>query len=188
MNDHQIARPAAFIDRDGTLVEEVNFLSRVEDLRLFSFTAEAIRSLKEQGFWIIVVTNQSGIGRMIYSEDDMRSVHDEIQRQLDGAIDAFFHCPHLPGAGCRCRKPNLGMLEDAAAKFTIDMLRSWFIGDKMLDVETGWNAGIRTAMVRTGYGSGHESLLGRKPDVTADDLLQAVGEILQFENVVAGRL
>ena len=80
------------------------------------------------------------------------------------------------------------MLDDAAAKFTIDMQRSWFIGDKKLDIETGWNAGIRTAMVRTGYGTAHESLLSRKPDVAADDLLQAVGEILQFENAFAGQV
>jgi D-glycero-D-manno-heptose 1,7-bisphosphate phosphatase len=177
-------KPAAFLDRDGTLVEEVNFLSRITDLRIFAFTAEAIRLLKEKGFWIFVVTNQSGIGRSIFDGAAMQSIHDEMQRQLGNAIDAFFHCPHLPGEGCRCRKPNLGMLEEAASRFDIDMSGSWFIGDKKLDAETGYNAGIRTAMVRTGYGRSHEPLLDRKPDVIADDLLQAVEEILQFEQAV----
>lgn len=177
-------RPAAFIDRDGTLVEEVNFLSRIDDLRIFPFTAEAIRLLKESDFLVIVVTNQSGIGRSIYDGVAMHKIHDEMQRQLGGSIDAFFHCPHLPGEGCRCRKPNLGMLEDAAQVFDIDMSRSWMIGDKKLDSQTGFNAGIKTALVRTGYGRTHEPLLERKPNVIANDLLQAVVQILKLENAV----
>lgn len=181
MNDESKLRPAAFIDRDGTLVEEVNFLSRVEDLRLFPFTSEAVRRLKESGFLIIVVTNQSGIGRAIYDEAAMHSIHDHMQRQLGNAIDAFFHCPHLPGEGCRCRKPNLGMLEAAGEKFRIDMSRSWMIGDKKLDAETGFNAGIKTAMVRTGYGKAHESQIEKRPDIVADDLLAAVERILNAE-------
>ncbi len=183
MNE-SVLRPAAFIDRDGTLIEEVNFLSRVEDLRVFSFTAEAIRLLKERGFWIFVVTNQSGIGRGLYTEAAMRTIHDEMQRRLGGTIDAFFHCPHLPDSGCRCRKPGLGMIEEAHSSFPIDMARSWFIGDKLLDSETGWNAGIRTAMVRTGYGRAVESALVRKPDIVTDDLLAAVVEVLKFEDSV----
>lgn len=180
-----VGKPAAFIDRDGTLIEEVNFLSRVADLHVFPFTAEAVRRLKENGFLIIVVTNQSGIGRGIYDGTAMQSIHDEMQKRLGNAVDAFFHCPHLPSEGCRCRKPNLGMLEEAGLVFNIDMSRSWMIGDKKLDAETGFNAGIRTAMVRTGYGRNHESEIERRPDVIADDLLKAVEQILQFENVVA---
>jgi D-glycero-D-manno-heptose 1,7-bisphosphate phosphatase len=178
MNAERIKQPAAFIDRDGTLIEEVNFLSRIEDLRLFDFTVEAVRRLKLSGFLVIVVTNQSGIGRDIFDEDAMRSIHDEIQNQLENSIDAFFHCPHLPCDGCRCRKPELGMIEAAGREFEIDMDRSWMIGDKKIDVETGINAGISSAMVRTGYGSVHEPELDRKPDVVADNLLEAVEKIL----------
>lgn len=178
------ARPAAFIDRDGTLIEEVNFLSRVDDLRIFSYTAEALRRLKENGFLIIVVTNQSGIGRRIYGEADMRSIHDEIQRELGNAIDGFYFCPHLPDAGCQCRKPNLGMLRSAGDDFPIDLTDSWMIGDKRLDVETGFNAGIGTAMVRTGYGRDHSVQMDRRPDIIADDLLQAVEQILEFKKSV----
>ena len=108
-------QPAVFLDRDGTLIEEVNFLSRVEDLRVFPFTADAVRLLKENGFLVIVVTNQSGIGRGVYDEAAMRSIHDQIQVELSGAIDGFYFCPHLPCDGCDCRKPELGMINAAAA-------------------------------------------------------------------------
>src|SRR5687768_11721102 len=139
------SRPAAFIDRDGTLIEEVNFLSKVEDLSVFPYTPEALSLLKAHDFLIVVVTNQSGIGRSIYSEADMHAVHDAIQTRLDGMIDAFYFCPHLPDAGCKCRKPGLGMLQNAGQEFPIDLARSWMIGDKRIDVETGMNAGIRSA-------------------------------------------
>lgn len=172
-------RPAAFIDRDGTLVEEVNFLSKVEDLQLFPFTAEAINLLKQKGFWIVVVTNQSGIGRSIYSETEMRSIHDEMQRQLGGEIDAFYFCPHTPDEGCRCRKPALGMIEDAVSELNIELQGSWMIGDKKIDVETGLNAGISSALVLTGYGAKHLSSIERQPKVIALDLLDAVKRIVQ---------
>jgi D-glycero-D-manno-heptose 1,7-bisphosphate phosphatase len=173
-------RPTAFIDRDGTLIEEVNFLSRVEDLRVFPYTAEAIGRLKERGFLIVVVTNQSGIGRRLYDEAAMRAIHDEMQKRLEHSIDAFYFCPHLPDAGCDCRKPNLGMLREAEKRFQIDLAGSWMIGDKKIDVETGFNAGIRTAMVRTGYGAKHLPEMERRPDVIADDLLAAVDTILDL--------
>jgi len=171
--------PAAFIDRDGTLIEEVDFLSRVEDLRVFPFTAEALRMLKDSGFRIVVVTNQSGIGRKLYDEAAMHSIHDEMQRQLGGLIDAFFFCPHVPGAGCECRKPNLGMIRAAAAEHDLDLSGSWMIGDKELDVATGRNAGMRSAMVLTGYGKEHSAKLDFTPEVIADDLLAAVRSIVR---------
>jgi len=172
-------RPAAFIDRDGTLVEEVNFLSKVDDLKIFPFTAEAIRLLKEKGFHIVVVTNQSGIGRNVYGERDMHSIHDAMQEQLGGAVDAFYYCPHLPDDGCTCRKPALGMIEDAIADLNIELEGSWMIGDKAIDVETGRNAGISSALVLTGYGTEHAESLGWEPNVVAEDLLDAVRKIVQ---------
>lgn len=180
-------RPAAFIDRDGTLIEEVNFLSKVSDLELFPYTADAIRMLKDAGFWVIVVTNQSGIGREIYTEADMHAIHDAMQEQLDGAIDAFFFCPHLPDAGCRCRKPNLGMVEDAQDAFDIDMEHSWMIGDKRIDVETGKNAGIRSALVLTGYGSTHRDELSEQPDIIAENLLDAIERIVTVRQAADAR-
>ena len=108
-----MSKPAVFVDRDGTLIEEVNFLSRVEDLRVFSFTRPAIKLLKDSGFLVIVLTNQSGIARDKYSEADMHAIHDQIQNELSGMIDAFYFCPHLPCDGGVCRKPNTGMIEAA---------------------------------------------------------------------------
>ena len=160
-------QPAIFIDRDGTLIEEVNYLSRVEDLRIFPFTATAVKLLKDNGYLIIVVTNQSGIGREVYTEAAMQGIHDQIQAELDSAIDAFYFCPHLPDAGCMCRKPNLGMIDAACTDFDIDMERSWVIGDKDLDVKLGQKCKIATAMVLTGYGSKHRPFLEYDPDLFA---------------------
>ena len=169
---------AIFIDRDGTLIEEVNFLHQVEDLRYFSFTDEAVKLLKENGFLTIIVTNQSGIGRGIYSENDMHAVHEQIQNDLTEKLDAFYFCPHLPDEGCACRKPNLGMIEQAMNDFAIDLENSWMIGDKILDAETGFNAKIKTALVLTGYGSKDVEKLTRKPNLIAENLLEAVKQIL----------
>ncbi len=170
---------AAFLDRDGTLIEEVNFLSKVDEMRVFPFTFEAVKLLKDAGFLVIVVTNQSGIGRGIYDEAAMNAIHDEMQVQLEGMIDGFYFCPHLPCDGCSCRKPSLGMLESAAKDFSIDLSSSWMIGDKKIDVETGRNAGSRTALVMTGYGRSHANELDSMPDVLAENLLDAVREALR---------
>ena len=173
-------QPAAFLDRDGTLIEEVNFLSRVEDLRLFPFTADAVKLLKENGFLVIVVTNQSGIGRGVYDEAAMHSIHDQIQVELSGAIDGFYFCPHLPCDGCDCRKPGLGMIKAALADFEIDMGSSWMIGDKKIDVETGEKANIRTAFVLTGYGQKHKASLHDMPDVISENLADAAKAIVNL--------
>ena len=172
-------KPAAFVDRDGTLIEEVNFLSRVEDLRLFPFTYDAIKRLKDAGYFVIVVTNQSGIGRNIFDEASMHAIHEEIQIRLDGMIDAFYFCPHLPCDGCSCRKPGLGMIDSATNDFEIDLPGSWMFGDKKIDVETGRNGGMHSAMVMTGYGQVHAKQLEFTPEVIAEDLLAAVKAALR---------
>ncbi len=173
-------KKAAFIDRDGTLVEEVNYLSRVEDLRVFDYTREALELLRAADFQIVVVTNQSGIGRGIYTEEAMHSIHEAMADELAGLIDAFYFCPHLPDAGCECRKPGLGMIKAACRDHQIKLSDSWMIGDKLLDIETGFNAGICTAMVQTGYGSTHAGLLDRNPDIIGSDLLEVVRNIIGF--------
>lgn len=172
-------QPAVFVDRDGTLIEEVNFLSRVEDLRLFPFTVEAVNLLKNKGFLVIAVTNQSGISRGIYTLAAMHAIHEQIQTELNGAIDAFYFCPHLPCDGCNCRKPNLGMIEAACADFEIDLERSWIIGDKKIDIETGHNGNMATAFVLTGYGQQHKLLLEYMPTIIADDLEDAAKKIIE---------
>ncbi len=187
MTDLNGKQPAAFIDRDGTLIEEVNFLSSVDDLQVFSYTAEALKLLKDRGFLIVVVTNQSGIGRGIYSEADMHAIHEAMQAELGGAIDAFYFCPHLPDEGCECRKPGLGMINFAQRDLPIDLERSWMIGDKRIDVETGQAAGIGSALVLTGYGLRHREELVRAPDVVSETLLQAVERIISPELSAAER-
>jgi D-glycero-D-manno-heptose 1,7-bisphosphate phosphatase len=171
-------QPAIFLDRDGTLVEEVNFLHRVEDLRFFDFTDEAVGLLKENGYLIVVVTNQSGIGRNIYDEAAMHGVHKKIQENLTHELDAFYFCPHLPDAGCLCRKPGVGMIEKALEEFDIDVEHSWMIGDKAIDVQAGKNAGMKTALVLTGYGEKELEKLEQIPDLIAENLLDAVKEII----------
>lgn len=168
-----------FIDRDGTLIEEVNYLSRIEDLRFFEYTNEAVKLLKKHGFLVIVVTNQSGIGRKIFEESAMHALHEKIQNDLSEKLDAFYFCPHLPTDNCICRKPNLGMIETACKDFAIDLENSWMIGDKLIDVELGFNANIKTALVLTGYGKTHAENLERHPDILAENILEAVQIIVK---------
>jgi D-glycero-D-manno-heptose 1,7-bisphosphate phosphatase len=172
-------KPAVFLDRDGTLIEEVNFLHRVEDLKYFPFTDKAVALLKASGFLVVLVTNQSGIGRGIYSADDFHAVNEQIQNDLSEKLDAVYFCPHLPDAGCRCRKPNLGMIEAASADFTIDFERSWMVGDKKLDIEFGRAAGLRSILVLTGYGAKDREKLDPPPEIVAADLLEAAKIIIE---------
>ncbi len=170
-------RPAVFLDRDGTVVEEVNYLSRIEDLKLFPFTLEAVRLLKDRGYLVVMVTNQSGIGRGVFPESAMHEIHDQIQVELSGAIDGFYFCPHLPDEGCRCRKPNTGMFEAACRDMEIELNGSWMIGDKEIDVGAGKNAGLSTTLVLTGYGTEHARSLKVQPDLIEPNLLEAVKRI-----------
>jgi len=172
---------AVFLDRDGTLIEDVGYLARVEDLRIFPFTSEAVRLLRENGFLVVVITNQSGIGRKIYDEAAMHAIHERMQDDLNHMLDGFYFCPHLPGDGCACRKPNLGMLEAACSDLEIDMNGSWMIGDKAIDIQAGLNAGIKTALVLTGYGGRDTDGETLEPNVIGEDLLDAVKKIIAFE-------
>ncbi len=176
---------AIFLDRDGTLIEEVNFLSTVEETRLYSFTIEALKILRDAGFTFYITTNQSGIARGYFGAKAVNAIHDKIQTELNAEglrIESFHFCPHFPDEGCACRKPNTGMIDAANAKGDIDLDQSWMIGDKKLDVEMGFNAGTRTALVLTGYGKKHESELARKPDITAENLLEASKLIVSWGN------
>ncbi|MGI8668974.1 MAG: D-glycero-alpha-D-manno-heptose-1,7-bisphosphate 7-phosphatase, partial [Aridibacter sp.] len=144
---------AVFLDRDGTLIEEVNFLSTVEETELFPFTIEALKLLRDAGFLFFITTNQSGIARGYFDASAVNAIHAKIQNELkanDLRIESFHFCPHLPDAGCKCRKPNTGMLEQTLENFEIDLSKSWMVGDKMLDIEMGFNAGTKTALVKTG--------------------------------------
>lgn len=160
---------AVFLDRDGTINVEVRYLSRVEDFEFIPGVPLALRRLSDAGFLLVVVTNQSGIGRGYYDEAALHAIHDHMHDDLAGygvSIDACYFCPHHPEhAGgdyrreCGCRKPLPGMLQQAARDLDIDLSRSYMIGDKLADVEAGLNAGCTPLLVLTGYGSGEADRL-----------------------------
>lgn len=178
---------AVFLDRDGTINEEVEYLDDPEDLRLIPGAAEAIRLLNQARVPAIVVTNQAGVGRGYFSEARVEAIHQQLTKQLaaHGArLDAVYYCPHHPDEGCDCRKPNPGMLKRAAQEHGIDLGRSFAVGDKVSDLEAGRRAGCRTVLVLTGYGAEAQEVFKRgdfQPDFTARDLLEAVRWILAQE-------
>lgn len=184
--------PVIFLDRDGTLNEEVNYLHRIEDLVLLPGVAEALRSLREAGYKLVVVTNQAGVARGYYGEEDVKTLHAYMNKLLErqgAGIDGFFYCPHHPEHGigayrtvCRCRKPGTGMFEQAERLFEVDKARSWMIGDKLLDVQAGRNYGVHTALVGTGYGAGeHEEQLRRLETRQIEGLpYEVYGETLEI--------
>ncbi len=146
--------PAVFFDRDGTLMEEVKYCSDPAQVRVFPGVPEALRELKAAGFAIFVVSNQSGIGRGYFSEEQYHAVQREFLRQAgEDLIDATYFCSDAPGAPSMRRKPEPGMVMEAAEAYSIDLAASFFIGDKSVDVECGRRAGTRTIQVLTGYGA-----------------------------------
>ncbi|MEQ1575794.1 MAG: HAD family hydrolase [Vicinamibacterales bacterium] len=159
-------RPAVFLDRDGTLIEERGYLDRLDLLTLFPWTADALRLLTRAGFVTVVITNQSAIGRGVIDEPFLASVHAAIDAELalGGArIDRYYYCPHHPDAEvkayrqvCRCRKPGAGMIEQACREMGLDPAQSVMVGDRWIDIRCGRAAGTRTVLVRTGHG-GHEA-------------------------------
>ena len=165
---------AVFLDRDGTLMRDVEYCADPKRVEIFAGAQAALRKLKDAGFKLIVITNQSGIGRGFFTEEDYRAVEKEVERQL-GVIDATYFCPDLPDAGCRCRKPQPGLIFDAQREHQIDLARSFFIGDKALDAECGHNAGVRTILVRTGNEPPNEK---SNADWIARDLNEASDIIL----------
>src|SRR5215468_2238674 len=143
--------PAVFIDRDGTIMEDCVYCSDPKKVRIFPGVPEALRRLKSNGFKLIISTNQSGIGRGLFTLDQYRAVESEVLRQLgDGLIDATYFCPDAPGQHSTCRKPAPGMVVQATQDHQIDLSRSFLIGDKEIDVECAHNAGLRAVRVRTG--------------------------------------
>jgi D-glycero-D-manno-heptose 1,7-bisphosphate phosphatase len=182
---------AVFIDRDGTLNEDIGYVSTPDELVLYPWAAEAVRLVNESGLLSIVITNQSGIARGMYTEEELASIHFRMIEQLSrqGArIDAVYYCPHHPEVGdaryriaCDCRKPRIGMLDRAARDHRIDLARSFVVGDKASDIKLAGNAGARSALVLTGYGRetlSHPDRWPCEPEIIAENLLEAVKRIL----------
>lgn len=175
--------PAVFLDRDGTINLDVDYVFRIEDFSIIPGSLDAIRMLNDAGYKVIVVTNQSGIGRGFYTEDDMHMLHEHLQqlcRKHGGRIDAFFYCPHHPDATlekyrrvCPCRKPGTEMIERATKLFPLDLSKSWVIGDSAADMGMARNAGLRRILVQTGKGLGADAA-EFQIDFTAENLYDAV--------------
>jgi D-glycero-D-manno-heptose 1,7-bisphosphate phosphatase len=182
---------AFFIDRDGTINVDVGYLASPDGLEIYPGAAPAIRLINDAGLKAVVVTNQSGIARGLYTEQILDSIHDRLRLDLakDGArIDAIYYCPHHANLGqppyrlnCDCRKPRPGLLFRAAQEHGIDLSRSYVIGDKASDINLAKNVGAGSALVLTGYGRrtlDNPQFLTSKPDLVAADLLEAVERIL----------
>jgi D-glycero-D-manno-heptose 1,7-bisphosphate phosphatase len=177
--------PAVFLDRDGTISEEVGYLNDVRNFRMFPFASRAIRRLNDAKVPVIVVTNQSGVGRGYFPESMVQAVHQQMVQQLNAAgahLNAIYYCPHTSDDECECRKPKPGLLEQAAREHGLDLQRSFVAGDRYGDVELAHGVGARGILVRTGYGEEdlreHGSSWPRQPEFVADDLAVAVDWIL----------
>ena len=185
-------RPAVFLDRDGTINEQMGYVNHLSRFQLLPGVARAIRSLNEAGLPVVVVTNQSGLARGYFPESLLEAVHAELHRLLarEGAhLDGLYICPHHPEAreerfrlDCDCRKPRPGLLERAAAELGLDLGRSYMVGDRWSDLRCGAAVGATTVLVLTGYGRGDAAYVGPgqtvQPDHVAEDLEAAARWIL----------
>lgn len=168
---------AVFLDRDGTIMRDVDYCGDPKLVEVFAGAPRALRRLKSAGFQIIVITNQSGIGRGYFTEADYRAVEREVDRQIGaGLIDRTYFCPDLPDSGSPCRKPAPGMILQAQRDCGIDLRRSFMVGDKLIDSQCGHNAGVRSILVRTGF---EKRTAPSDADWEAEDLAEAADIILR---------
>lgn len=172
-----MTRPFVLLDRDGTLNVERNYLSDPDQLELIPGAAAALKRLRELGYGLAVVTNQSGVGRGYFTYDAVERVHDRLRALLaeqGASVDGIYICPHAPDQACDCRKPSPGMARQAQADFGFDPAESIVIGDKKADIDLGRAIGAATILVRTGWGMDAEKAGGVEADAIVDDLPAAV--------------
>ncbi|MEZ7893315.1 MAG: HAD family hydrolase [Candidatus Wallbacteria bacterium] len=187
-----MSKTAVFIDRDGTMSEEVGYVNHISRFKLLPNTARAIKLLNDSEILAVVATNQAGVARGYFEENMIIKVHDYMRSELLKAgakLDAIYYCPHHPSVGkppyksdCNCRKPKPGMILQAEKELGIDLTKSYMVGDKISDVEFGKKMGLKSVMVLTGYGIGeyeHQRQDWKvQPDFLANDLLEAVEWII----------
>lgn len=154
-------KPAVFLDRDGVLIHEAHYLSCLDQIKLYDDVAEGLKRLKESGFLLIMVTNQSGVSRGYFDETFVKDAYKKINQDLASSgvsLDAIYYCPHHPkgnapyNIACNCRKPAPGMIQNACQDFEIDLDHSFMIGDKLCDIELAVNGGVKGIQLRTGHG------------------------------------
>jgi D-glycero-D-manno-heptose 1,7-bisphosphate phosphatase len=190
-------RSAVFIDRDGTISEEVGYVNHPTRFRVFPYAAEAIKTLNDNNLLAILVTNQAGVARGYFSEDVIGKVHDQLVQALgerNARLDEIYYCAHHPTVGeppyrvdCDCRKPKTGLIKRAAADFQIDLESSWMVGDRYSDIQLAHNAGLKSAFVLSGYGLGEYEYQREgwklQPDIVAPNLLEAVQRIVDLNQI-----
>ena len=189
VGDAPVVKRAVFLDRDGTMLEEGNYVDRLDRLVFFPYTVDAIRCLNEADFAVVVVTNQSGVARGMYPESFVTEAHRFIDARLHAGgakVDAYYYCPHHPEGSvpalrqaCDCRKPKPGQLLQAASDLKLDLSRSFMVGDRWKDIEAGKAVGAGTVLVRTGYGREAEDTNAVDGTMVVDNLIQAVTWILR---------
>ncbi len=179
-------KSAIFLDRDGTIIEEKNYLSKLEDIHLFKDVPNALKQLQQKGFLLLLVTNQSAIAKGYIEENFVEVVFSEINNQLKNCtvqLDAQFYCPHHPAGrspynlDCNCRKPKTGMINEASKIYPIDLKTSWVLGDKASDIQMALKVGCKSALVLTGYG---KKELPRVEKYKETKILKKFSDILKF--------
>ena len=175
--------PAVFLDRDGTINEEINYLHEPEKFKLLPNALEGVKQFKDMGFRIIIITNQPGIGFGYYSKEDFYKVNKKMLSEFSRAdilIDKIYFCPHTKAEQCDCRKPGQALIQRAQEELNLDLAHSYFIGDRTTDMEAGRRAGMKTILVKTGA-KGEDGEFPGEPDHWAGDLLEAARIVLQEE-------
>lgn len=165
-----IDRPAVFLDRDGVLTREKSYVIDIEGMEIFPYAAGCIRKIHQKGYLAVVVTNQSGIARGMITEDALREMNAHLIDRT--GVDAVYFCPHHPDDGCRCRKPRTGLIEQACRDLAIDLSRSLMVGDRASDILAGQNAGMRTVLLESGYGTAR-----LEHSVTPDHILEDLRDV-----------
>jgi D-glycero-D-manno-heptose 1,7-bisphosphate phosphatase len=180
-----------FVDRDGTLIEDVGFLRTVRDLRLFPWTVDAVRALNNAGFPVVVISNQSGVARGILTEETVNELNRQLSSRLEAGgarVDAYYYCPHHPDGSvaayaiqCECRKPGRALIERAAVDLGLDLARSFVVGDRWVDVGAARAIGGRAILVRTGFGAAQElePPADLAADAVVDNFVEAASWILR---------
>lgn len=173
-------KPAVFLDRDGVLTKEKSYVCTMEELEIFPYAKECVDKIKEQGYYAIVVTNQSGVARGLFSEETLRKMNARLEMKT--GVDAVYYCPHYPTGKiqkysyvCACRKPEIGMITQACKEFTIDLQKSYMVGDRTSDILLGKKAGMKTILAESGYGTAHLD-----PDVLPDYVVNDLRDIMEI--------
>lgn len=167
-------KPAVFLDRDGVVTKEKSYVKSVTEVEIFDYAKESIHRIHEKGYYVFIVTNQSGVARGLFSMDDLLQMNELVRRETD--VDAIYYCPHYPegiikeySKYCTCRKPAIGMFQMACKEFDIDMEHSYMVGDRASDILAGQNAGLQTVLLESGYGT--KRLEGNvNPDLILENL------------------